>query len=126
MEEIKQEKDQRPLTSIGRVLDEVEARPTIRQHPAKLAVKVSVLRREPGNGFGDGGVFVGPIVTSAGQDLRSHGVDAGVHAVSVELDFVHSVGAVRCLLNELGELRFDPRRGGAGFKPDGFQMRKLT
>src|SRR5262249_16870015 len=30
--------------SIGRILDEVEARPTIGQPPAKLAVKITVLR----------------------------------------------------------------------------------
>ena len=31
-----------------------------------------------------------------------------MHPVPIELEFVEPVGAVRCLLNQLGKLRFDP------------------
>ena len=64
---------------------EVEGRPTIGQHPAKLPVDVGILRWQAGNGPGDGRVFVGPVVTSASQDLHTGGVQPGVRAVSVEL-----------------------------------------
>src|SRR5262249_18265618 len=33
----------------------------------------------------------------------------GVHSIAIELYFVQPFGAVRCVLNELGQLRFDPR-----------------
>jgi hypothetical protein len=45
-QQIKQEEDQRSPARIGRVLDQVECRPAIRQHPAKFAVKVGILRRQ--------------------------------------------------------------------------------
>ena len=107
-QQIKQEEDQRSPARIGRVLDQVECRPAIRQHPAKFAVKVGILRRQSGIGLGDGRVFIRPVVTSAGQELHVAGVEPGVHAVSVEFDFVHPVGAVRCLFDERRKLRLDP------------------
>ena len=48
-------------------------------------------------------VFVGPDVAPAGEDAA--GIEPGVHAVSVEFDLVQPIGAVRCLLDENGELR---------------------
>jgi hypothetical protein len=42
--------------------------------------------------------------------LRSASVEPGVHPVSVEFDFVQPVRAIRCLFDELRELRFDPGR----------------
>jgi hypothetical protein len=44
-QQIEQEKDQRSLASVGRVLDQVEGRFAIGQHPAEFAVQVGVLRR---------------------------------------------------------------------------------
>jgi hypothetical protein len=48
-QQVEEEKDQRPLTGIARVLDQVEGRATIGQHPAKFAVTVDVPRRQPSN-----------------------------------------------------------------------------
>jgi hypothetical protein len=98
---------------IGRVLDGVEGRPAIGQHPAKFAVEVVVLRREPSNGLGDGRVFLCPVVAPTRQDLRFARIEPGVHPIPIELEFVKPVGAVRGFLNELGKLRFDPGRWGS-------------
>src|SRR5271156_2762682 len=92
------------------LLSGVDSRPTIREDAAKFSVKIGVPRREPSNRLGDGGVFLCPVVPPARQDLRSPGVEAGVHPIPIELDFVQPVGAVRCFLNELNQLRFDPDR----------------
>jgi hypothetical protein len=96
------------LTRVDRILDHIEGRSTIRHHAAKFAVKIGVLRRQPSNGPGNDPVFVGPVAPSAGQDLYPANVEAGMHPVSVELQFVQPVGAVRCLLNQFRKLRFDP------------------
>ena len=64
VKQVEKEEDQRSLTGIGRVLDEAEGRPTIRKNPAKFAVQVGVLRREPSNGLGDGRIFFRPVVAS--------------------------------------------------------------
>jgi hypothetical protein len=45
--------------------------------------------------------FVCPVVGSPRQDLHSPGIEPGVHPVSIELEFVKPVRAVRSLLNEL-------------------------
>jgi hypothetical protein len=42
--------------------------------------------------------------------IGSPGVEPSVHPIAIQLEFVKPVGTVRCLLNELGELRFDPGR----------------
>ena len=65
VEQVEEEEHQRSLTGIGRVLNEVESRPPIRQHPAKFAVKVGVPRRKPSNRLCDGRIFVCPVVASA-------------------------------------------------------------
>jgi hypothetical protein len=75
---------------------------------AEFAVQVGVLRRQPGDVLGDGGVFVGPGVAPAGQDLHVAGIKPGVHPVAVEFDFMQPVGAVRCGLDERRQLRLDP------------------
>src|ERR1700731_2513457 len=40
-----------------------------------------------------------------------------MHPISIEFDFLQPVGAVRCLLSERGELRFDPGRWRSRFNP---------
>ena len=40
-----------------------------------------------------------------------------MHPISIEFDFVQPVGAVRCLVNERGELRFDPSWWRSRFNP---------
>ena len=77
------------------------------------------------------GYFFYPIIAPARQNLDPASVEPGVHAVSVELDLVQPVRAIRCFLHELGELRFDPRRwrsefSSGWFKAHSFQVRKLT
>jgi hypothetical protein len=67
----------------------------------------------------------------ARQDLRSPGVEPGVHPISIELDLMQPLGAVWCLPHEFCELRFDPGWWRSGFcvgyfKPHAYQMRRLT
>ena len=107
-QQVEQEEGQRPLARIGRVLDQVERRPAIGQHPAEFTIKVGILCRQPSNGLGDAGVLLGPVVTSPRNDFHSACIEPGVHAVSVELHLVEPVGAVRCLLYERRELGFNP------------------
>ena len=40
-----------------------------------------------------------------------------MHSIAIELEFVKRVRAVWCLLNELGQLRFDPGRWRSEFSP---------
>jgi hypothetical protein len=49
-------------------------------------------RREPANSFGDGGVFLCPVIAPARQDLRSAPIEPGVHPISIEFDFVQPIG----------------------------------
>src|SRR5262249_33590028 len=46
-----------------------------------------------------------------------------VHPISIELDFVQPVGAVGCVLNELGKLRFDQGRWRRRFSPSAVRDR---
>jgi len=50
-------------------LDQVEGRFPIGQHPAKFAVQVGIPRPEASDGVGDGGVLLGPVVTSPRNDF---------------------------------------------------------
>jgi len=61
-QQVEHEKDQRSLASIGCVLDQVEGRFPIGQHPAKFAVQVGIPRPEASDGVGDGGVLLGPVL----------------------------------------------------------------
>jgi hypothetical protein len=99
VQQVEKEKDQRSPTGIRRVLDQVEGRPAIGQHPAKFAVKVGVAGRKLRNGLGDGGVFLCPVKAPASQNLHSTRVEPGVHPIPIELEFVQPVGAIRCLAN---------------------------
>ena len=67
VQQIEQEEDQRSLTRVGRVLDQV-ACPTIGQYPAQFTIKIGVLRRKPSNRLGDGGIFLGPVVDATVLD----------------------------------------------------------
>jgi hypothetical protein len=87
-QQVEHEKDQRSLASIGCVLDQVEGRFPIGQHPAKFAVQVGIPRPEASDGVGDGGVLLGPVVTSPRNDFHSACVEPSVHAISIELDLV--------------------------------------
>ena len=54
-----------------------------------------------------GSRFGSPLVLSR-VHLHAAGIEPGVHAVSVELYLVQPIGAVRCLLDERGELGLYP------------------
>jgi hypothetical protein len=107
---VKQKKDQRSPARVGRVLDQVEGRSAIGHHPTEFAIQVGVLCRQASNGLGDGGVLLGPVVTSPRNDFHSARVEPSVHAISIELDLMQPVWAVRCLLYERRELRFNRGR----------------
>ena len=53
---------------------------------------------------------MGPIEAVAGQKPHRAAIEASVHAVAVEFDFVEPVQAVRRFLHELRQLRRDPFR----------------
>jgi hypothetical protein len=107
-QQIEQEQDQRTLAGIAGVLDQIERRLRIGEHTAEFAIKVGVLRRQSGNRLGDSGVFVRPVVASAGQDLHSAAIETRVHPIPIQLDLMQPVGAIRGLFDESGELRLDP------------------
>jgi hypothetical protein len=56
-QQVEHEKDQRSLASVGCVLDQVEGRFPIGEHPAKFAVQVGIPRPQASDGVGDGGYF---------------------------------------------------------------------
>ena len=55
------------------------------------SLEVGALRRQPGNGLGNGGVLLGPVVASAGQDVDAAGIQPGVHPIPVKLYLVDQV-----------------------------------
>ena len=73
---------------LGCVLDQVEGRFPIGQHPAKFAIQVGIPRPQASDGVGDGGVLLGPVVTSPRNDFHSACVESSAHAISIELDLV--------------------------------------
>jgi hypothetical protein len=77
-QQVEEEEDQR-LTSIGRVLDRVESRPSIGENSAEFPVEVGILRWQAGNDLADGRVFICPVVAPASQDLHAAAAEAGVH-----------------------------------------------
>jgi hypothetical protein len=110
VEQAEHKKDQRCIACIGRILDQVERCPAIPEHAAELTVQVGALRRQRRDGLGLCGIPVGPVIAAPGDDLRSTGIEPGVRAVAVKLDFVEPVGAVRGRFNERGQLWLDPGR----------------
>lgn len=98
----------RKAAGIGGVLNQIERRPAIRKDAAQFTVEIGIPRRQPGDSFGDAGVFRGPVVAPAAQDVDAAVIEAGVHAVAVEFDLVQPIGAVWCGFDERRQLRFDP------------------
>ncbi len=64
-QQIEQEEDERALPGVAGILNEIERRPAVRQQPAKLAIQVCVLGRQPADDLGDGGILPGPVVAPA-------------------------------------------------------------
>jgi hypothetical protein len=77
---------------------------------AQLAVEIGLARAEFPHGFGDCGIFVGPVEAGAGQQLHRAAVEPRMHAVAVVFDFVEPLVAVRRRVDQLGQLRPDPFR----------------
>ena len=77
-------------------------------------VQVGVLRRQPGDTLGDGGVLRGPVVAATGQDIDAAGIEPGMHSIAVHFDLMEPVGTVRRGLDEHRELGLDPDRQRAG------------
>jgi hypothetical protein len=57
------------------------------------------------HGGRDRRIFMGPIEPRAGEELYRAAIEARMHAVAVELDFVQPLIAFRRRVNEFGELR---------------------
>jgi len=53
---------------------------------------------------------VGPVKAGAGHEAHRAAIEARMHAVAVEFDFVQPLGPVGRLVDELGELRPYPLR----------------
>jgi hypothetical protein len=53
---------------------------------------------------------MGPVEPGAGQQAHGAAIEARMHAVAVELDFVEPLIAFRRRVDKLGELRPDPLR----------------
>jgi hypothetical protein len=90
-QQIEQEEDERSLAGVAGILDEVEGRPAIRQHAADFSVEVGGVGRQVDDGLRDAGVFLGPVVAPARQDLNFAGVEPGVHPIPVKFDLVQPV-----------------------------------
>jgi hypothetical protein len=84
----------------------------VRKDPAQFAIEIGLARPDRRHGRGDRRVFLGPVEPSAGQQLYRAAIEAGVHAVAVELDLVQPLVAFRRRVDELGQLRRDPLRQG--------------
>jgi hypothetical protein len=113
MEEIEQEKDEcTTVTGVRCVLDQAErvGRRTARRRdrPAALAATLGPQRRR---------VFGSPVERGAGQEVDRAAVEARMHPVAVELELVQPLWPIGRLVDQLGELRFNPtgerRRLGA-------------
>jgi hypothetical protein len=65
-----------------------------------------------------------PVESSARQQLRRAAVEARMHAVAVEFDFMQPGVAVRRRVDQLCELRRDPlREGGRSAAAGGYRTR---
>ena len=96
-------------------LDHAERGDAVRADAAELAVEISLARPEQRQGSGDRGIFMRPVEPGAGQQPDRAAIEARVHAVGVELDFVQPVRSFRRVLHELRQLRPNPfRQGGLG------------
>src|SRR3954453_3557865 len=94
-QEVEEEEDERALAGVAGILDQIKRSPAIGEHATKLAIEVGVLGRQPGNGLGNGGVFVCPDVAPAGHDLDAASIEPGVHPITVKLDLMKPIVPVR-------------------------------
>jgi hypothetical protein len=98
------------VAGIGRGLDHAERGDAVGGDAAQFAVEVGLTRPERRHGRGDRRVFARPVEPGAGQKSYSAAVEARVYAVTVELDLVQPLIALRRRVDWLRELRRDPFR----------------
>jgi len=67
--------------------------------------------------------FMRPVEPGAGQQPGGASVQPGMHPVVVEFDFLQPLRSVGWLVDELGELRFDPIRQRGRLRPLPSQQR---
>src|ERR1700750_2103549 len=91
--------------------------------PHSSPSEISLARADRRYGVGDRRIFTRPVETGAREQLHAAAIEARMHAVAVEFDFVQPGVAVRRGVDQLRELRRDPFRqtsGGtaaAGYRP---------
>ena len=91
-------------------LDHAERCDAVGKDAAQLAVEIGLARAERRHRRGDQRVFMRPVEPGAGQQLHRSAIEARMHAVAVEFDFVQPLIALRRRVDELRELRRDPVR----------------
>jgi hypothetical protein len=110
VEQIEQEEHQSTATGVRCVLDQAERRGAIRQDAAQFAVEIGLPRRERRDRRGDRRVFMGPVEAGAGQQPDRAAVEPSMHPVAVEFEFLQPLRTIWWLIDQFGELRFDPAR----------------
>ena len=111
VEEIEQEKHQSiAVAAVRCILDQAERGGAIGTNAAQLAVEIGLPRRQRFDRGRDRRVFTRPVEAGAGQQPDRTAFEPRMHPVAVELEFVQPLGPVWRLIDEFGELRFDPGR----------------
>jgi hypothetical protein len=111
VEEIEQEKDESiTVAGVRCVLDQAERGRAVGPHTAQLPVEIGLPCGERRNRRGDCRIFMRPVEPRAGQQPDSAPVEARMHPVAVEFDLMEPLRAFRRLVDQFGELRFDPGR----------------
>jgi len=100
------------VAAVRSQLDDVKRGDAVRAGTAQFATEIGLARIERRDGFGDRGIFVGPVKASARQQLDRAAVEPRMHAIAVVFDFVQPARSVRRRVDELGQLRPDPVRQG--------------
>jgi hypothetical protein len=109
VDEIEKEKDESAaVTGVRCVLDQAEGRGAVGANAAQLPVEIGLPGRERRNRRSDCRVFGSPVQPGAGQQADRGPVQPGMHPVAVEFDFVQPLRPIGRLVDQLGELRFDP------------------
>ena len=96
------------VASVRCGLDHAERGDAVRKRAAQFAVEIGLVRIERRHGLGDRRVFMRPVEAGAGEQVDGAAVEARMHAVAVEFDFVQPLVALRRRIDQLRELRRDP------------------
>jgi hypothetical protein len=111
VQEIEQEEDEGGgVAAVGRQLDHAERGNAVGSHAAQFAVEIGLAGAERRDGLSDRRIFVRPLEPGARQKAHGAAIEARMHAVAVELDFVEPLIAFRRRADQLGELGPDPLR----------------